>query len=291
MSMNISGPVSGVSLNRFVNCFIQNGSVQWRKVAAVISVVALAILAYRHYRTSSVQTPSVPQAQPQGVPGSGVQGAATQPVQEPLAPVSPGRFFDGIDSSITTSIASGQSFKTRTDFFNPAKGWQSTPPCIGASTFITPAMLGHLMRNKKDEAVGTKYVDGDHITNGEACLHTFVVPVGKVAMTGDLRFLGGNEGKGVKFNGSQVRNVIYSFSVQPDFEKAGEDSVMLLLVQIQDRALKGIRDMPAMLTQGEKRNPEKRRAYDEQLVQYMIHHLSIHMLLFQYSLKTLHLLS
>ena len=41
------------------------------------------------------------------------------------------------------------------------------PPLLSASPFVPPALISHLMREKKDSALGIKYVKGDSITNSE----------------------------------------------------------------------------------------------------------------------------
>jgi hypothetical protein len=62
-------------------------------------------------------------------------------------------------------------------------------PWISHSHFVPGETVKHLMRNKKDSAIGVKFMKSrqnpDKITNMEGALHKFVNPIVEVTMHGD----------------------------------------------------------------------------------------------------------
>lgn len=109
------------------------------------------------------------------------------------------------------------------------------PPILAASSFVPKNLIEHLMRNKKDTAIGVKYETGDAITNLEAVMHTFLTPIcPRISMTGDYTFT--DHHSIILFESSLVRDVALSAAVQPDFET---DQVMMQLVQARDVAVVG----------------------------------------------------
>lgn len=176
--------------------------------------------------------------------------------------------FQSIDSSKIESLPVKQRILRREDFFSLAANFP--PPLIAKSDFISREMVEHLMRHKKDSALGVKYVVGDEITNMEGALHTFVTPVCRIMMTGDFRWVGHLQGEA--FGNNQVRQVILSAAIHPDFEN---DTVIMPLVKVQEHAVIGeptdLKEIPSALL---KENHDFRARYEDKLLKHMIYHLS-----------------
>lgn len=180
--------------------------------------------------------------------------------------------FAGVDSSKLIHFEfEGKSVRNRADFLALKQDEFFPPPVIGKSSFVSNTMAEHLMRNKRDSALNSKFYPGTSITNMEAALHTFVTPVGKVLKTGDYLWLGRQAG--TPFADNQFREVILSFAVQPDFE---HDDVMLPVVRVRDEAVGGwdLGDISSVPTREEKADKQKRSAYDQALLEHMVYHLS-----------------
>jgi hypothetical protein len=96
------------------------------------------------------------------------------------------------------------------------------------------------MHNKKDSALGIKFVSGraDEITNMEGAMHTFVTPVMSVVMVGDYLYSAGHDV--VKFGSEKgkrrVRNVVLTASIQMDFESP---QVMLEVSKLRGKEVVG----------------------------------------------------
>lgn len=176
--------------------------------------------------------------------------------------------LQNIDSSQLERLPVKQRILFREDFF-PFNG-DFPPPVIAKSDFISVEMVEHLMRNKKDSALGVKYVLGDEITNMEGALHTFVTPVCAILMTGDFQWAGNLQGQ--PFGQNQVRKVILSAAIHPDFEY---DTVIMHLVKIRDQAIEGepanLIDIPEAVL---KENNKFRQEYEEKIVRHLVYHLS-----------------
>lgn len=179
--------------------------------------------------------------------------------------------FRGIDSSSLKTLQTGKKILNRKDFLNA--GLQTPPPVIGKSDFVPRNMVEHLMRDKKDFAYANKYHVGDKITNMEGALHTFVTPVCSIYETGDYKWMGKTGGlQGKPFGNNQVREVILSATIHPDFEY---DNVMMPLVQLRDQAVVGesadLKNIPSARV---KKDAAMREQYDNKLLKHMIYHLS-----------------
>ncbi|MBS0620188.1 MAG: hypothetical protein JSS61_01850 [Verrucomicrobia bacterium] len=176
--------------------------------------------------------------------------------------------FSAIDSSKLQTFPSSTPVSERKDFLKLPNS--SPPPIIGKSRFVSGGMVEHLMRDKKDSACNVKYEEGDRITNMEGALHTFVTPVCDVLMTGDCTWAG--KVQGAPFGNNQVRNVILSAAVQPDFEN---DTVMMPLVRVREEAVEGT-ELSAMVTRSEeeKTNRAAHDKYEEDLLKHMVYSLS-----------------
>lgn len=184
------------------------------------------------------------------------------------ASVNDGSYFGEIDSSQLQVITEAQSVKKREDFYKLNQTVK--PPLIGKSDFVPREMVEHLMRNKKDRALGVKYQTGDAITNAEGVMHTFATPLCPIKMTGYIRWLGKVSGK--PFDGNQVWPLILSAAIHPDFEF---DNVMLPLVRLGEESIEGSHLSSIKIpTAIEKSNESLRQAYDMSLLQHMIYHLS-----------------
>lgn len=177
--------------------------------------------------------------------------------------------FQNIDSSVLEQLSGEKTVLCREDFFDLAEKFP--PPLIGKSDFVSKVMVEHLMRHKKNSALGVKYVPGDQITNMEGALHTFVTPIFSILMTGDYKWVGHLQGE--PFGNNQVRKVILSAAIHPDFEY---DTVIMPLVKVQRQAVIGeslnMDDIPSATS---KRDSNFRARYEEKLLKHMIYHLSL----------------
>jgi hypothetical protein len=164
------------------------------------------------------------------------------------------------------------------------------PPVISSSPFVPPAVIEHLMRNKKDRAIGVKFVrEGggpyrtgrkppppDEITNMEGALHTFVTPITLCLLHCDYSWGPGHGTRSFKVIGGkqQARRAIISASIQPDFENT---EVMLEMCALRRDAIPGA-TLPAKFTipdVEEKQDEDVRADYDAALKAHMIYHLTL----------------
>ncbi|TVY48828.1 hypothetical protein LOCC1_G001679 [Lachnellula occidentalis] len=161
-----------------------------------------------------------------------------------------------------------------------------SPPLISASSFVPRNMVEHLMRNKRDSAIGVKFMPNrkhargraDEITNMEGAMHTFVTPVMSAVMTGDYRY---SYGHGVTNFGDRngmrrVRNVVLSASIQMDFEGP---HVMLEVARLRGEEVHGKdllveNDGLEILARDEKQDDGLRNEYDGLLRRHMVYHLT-----------------
>jgi len=177
--------------------------------------------------------------------------------------------FQNIDSSQLKKLPFECKISKRKDFLKIEDGF-FPPPMIGKSDFVSKEMVVHLMRNKKDEALGVKYVKGDHITNMEGVIHTFVTPVCRVVLTGDYRWAG--KVMGMAFGNNLVREVILSAAIHPDFEK---DSVMMALVKITEDEIVGEEMQQNEIPSAEEKKEDNvLQEYETKLKKHLIYHLT-----------------
>jgi len=178
--------------------------------------------------------------------------------------------FTHVDSATLQNVPVKGGVDTRTDFLN-SKQRETPPPIISRSEFVPDKMVEHLMRDKKDSALGIKYMEGDSITNMEGLMHTFVTPIGEVVLTGDYIYKYGHNA--TEFEKGKGRSIIMSFMIQPDFEKP---DVMLKLTQLQNDAVLGavLPENSILLDRKSKSNHAERQQYDEKLLKHMIYHLT-----------------
>lgn len=158
------------------------------------------------------------------------------------------------------------------------------PPVLAASPFIPRALIDHLMRNKKDSALGVKYVPGDAITDMEGAAHTFLTPLVRAWMHGDYAYKGAHtmlpfppysDPSNMDWKGpsEQARELIVSAAIQPDFE---DTRVMLALARVGNVPFAGA-DWPewsaSVPSAEEKKKPGVRAKYDERVRAHLVHHL------------------
>lgn len=153
------------------------------------------------------------------------------------------------------------------------------PPRINSSAFVPKELIEHLMRMKKDSAIGVKFNSGnnppDAITNMEGAMHTFVTPIVLGFLHGDYIY---NQGHGMTRFATldkmqQARPVIISGQIQPDFE--GTRVLAVLCALRQERSIG--KPLPAtfsIMDTPEKQKSNKRAEYDAMLRQHMIYHLT-----------------
>ncbi|VDB89925.1 unnamed protein product [Peniophora sp. CBMAI 1063] len=152
----------------------------------------------------------------------------------------------------------------------------SEPPVISHSTFVPRVLVQHLLRNKKNSALGAKYVRGrwDAITNMEGALHTYVTPLAPIYMHGDYRYA---RGHGVvafpAWGGKQgARVVVLSALIQLDCE---DEKVMVQLSRLGAKPMEGL-SLPDTFrppTIEDKQDEKIRLQYDLALKRHIIAHL------------------
>jgi len=171
--------------------------------------------------------------------------------------------FQTVNSTQLHKLNSNFTIANREDFLklNP----YTPPPLIGKSAFVSKQMVEHLMRDKKNLALGVKYVQGDKITNMEGALHTFVTPLCKILMTGDYLWKGTAVGQ--NFGSNKVRPVILSAAINPDFET---DSVIMPLVNLGHKKIIGKSLSASEMSPDQLKN----EIYESNLLKHMIFHLS-----------------
>src|SRR5215469_6824901 len=151
------------------------------------------------------------------------------------------------------------------------------PPWISHSHFVPPNMVRHLMRNKKNSALGVKFLRREHnpdqISNMEGALHTFVTPVIDITIHGDYQRKAGHSiHQFGSVNGYRLgRCVLLSALIQQDFE---DEQVMLKVARLEDYEFTGTPSCPQVLDVATKQLNEKRREYDHQLRRFLVYHLT-----------------
>lgn len=183
-------------------------------------------------------------------------------------------FVGHSDELIVTSVPVG-SDPRKWYLNNPSR---VPPPSISSSEFIPEPMIEHLMRKKKNSALGVKFqsfgTPPDEITNMEGALHTFVTPLVRAFVHGDYIYRGGHGM--IKFvpvdNMQQARVVIVSAQIQPDFE--GPD-VLLALAALEEQSLVGssLPDDFVIPDAAVKQIDVERAVYDISLKRHMVKHL------------------
>lgn len=183
-----------------------------------------------------------------------------------------------VDSSKLVTLEGG-TFKSREDFLNNPH-WQTDPALWAYDQELVPEMIvSRLISKKRDSAIAVKYLPKSHITDMEGALHTFVNPVGKIHMLGDVLWRGAKEGKkGSLFGNNQARPVILSATVLMDFEL--KDRVLFEIAALSSTPKKGKAlpddfEAPDLEEKWEGKEGEvRRKEYDAALKAHMIHHLS-----------------
>lgn len=172
----------------------------------------------------------------------------------------------------------GAHILTRKDFMK--NQWQIPPAILSYSEEILPLpIVQRLTHEKKNDAIGVKFEQKkkDKITNMEGALHTFLTPVGGIAMTGDFTWMGPGGVFGKNFKNDHGREVVLSALVQPDFE---DGQVLMKIAEVTDQELNGQPldknyPFPDQKEDWSGNDGNQRRdKYDSDLQKHMIHHLT-----------------
>lgn len=163
-------------------------------------------------------------------------------------------------------------FQSRKDFLDPANNYESQPPYIFRSHFIPKELAHNLMRCKRDVALGTKYKKGSAITNMEALLHSFVVPMCKIKALGDYQYNQGHFMLRPEEDFHQAKDMIMSATIHPDFE---DESVMMKLACLSSEGVFGeFMDYKGFPSAKEKEDENFRLAYDQKLLKHAVCYLT-----------------
>ncbi|GAA6003479.1 uncharacterized protein JCM10292_001611 [Rhodotorula paludigena] len=167
----------------------------------------------------------------------------------------------------------------RAHFWSGASSSTTPPPIVARSPFVPAPLVEHLMRNKRDSAITTKYLPGTAIPNAEAVMHSFVTALQPTVMLGDYAWQGGHSvvdlGTTVDGRRKLGRRVIMSTSLHNDFE---DGQVAEAFFAVEDERIEG-RDLLArgadfrVPSVAEKDNDAFRVAYDRRLKQHAVFHL------------------
>jgi hypothetical protein len=193
-----------------------------------------------------------------------------------MAPSSPD--FNAINSSQMRPVAllSQEDVKANTEIRevflekDDPQNPSSPPPVSTRSEFVPDSLPDHLMTQKQDLKIATKYKSGESITNGEGLLHQFFTVMGECWMTADATW--GSLHTTLK--GGMGRKVIISGQIHPDYEKSGANSVMSLLTKVEDTAKKGQLLNPdnfTIPTPEEKQDDGRRTDYDNSIVNDLVY--------------------
>lgn len=141
----------------------------------------------------------------------------------------------------------------------------------------------HLMKRKKPFALGVKWEDliqfgnmiRNEITQMEAALHSFFVPMSLMEMTVDALWMGRFPFPSCPLEPGKGRSYILSTSIQPDMEYDGNQAVILALCGLDAEEIKGEKLDPSYIFPApqQKQDSNKRKAHDFLLQKYMIFNL------------------
>lgn len=180
--------------------------------------------------------------------------------------------FSSINSSqLQKSQVSGvKGDHTDRALFLNDKNYKTTPPVISKSEFVPDSFAHHLMRDKSDTAIAEKHNQG-RITNMDGALHTFLTPLCSIKMSGDYQFdLSTHSHKAISLEG-QVRSVVLSAAIHPDFELPGKDEVVMRLVEVKQSQVEG-KELPKNFSPYSEGVDIKK--YDQTLLEHMVYHLT-----------------
>lgn len=175
----------------------------------------------------------------------------------------------------SSNLIQNEEIKVKGDYFDRKvflKEYLKFPgPVISCSEFVPKELVEHLMRKKKNTAIGVKSRDGDEITNMEGCMHTFITPLCNSLMSGDYIYQGGHTAISLK---GKLRPLVISAAVQPDFET---DEVLMKVVESTEKEIIGkdldLEIYKVLFNKGIKRTKEEHLEYEELLQKHMIYHL------------------
>eukprot|EP00186_Timspurckia_oligopyrenoides_P004085 CAMPEP_0182441414 /NCGR_PEP_ID=MMETSP1172-20130603/371_1 /TAXON_ID=708627 /ORGANISM="Timspurckia oligopyrenoides, Strain CCMP3278" /LENGTH=440 /DNA_ID=CAMNT_0024635669 /DNA_START=182 /DNA_END=1501 /DNA_ORIENTATION=+ len=195
-----------------------------------------------------------------------------RPLRIPILSVNSGELVSIPILGRRNKAQNGKRCVPRDDFMNLPRGTLHCPsPIISASEFIPSQIIEHVMRNKKDCALGVKFRSGDQITPMEAVMHTFITPIFEVIITGDYSYQGKHHIE--PYGDFMGKRVILSSAIQPDFEVNG---VMSDLVCASEEAVHGqaLDESFSILSAGSKADPKLRSKYDQLLKMHLIYYLT-----------------
>lgn len=182
------------------------------------------------------------------------------------------------DTLIETDVPS--SSLPRTHFLSPHSTSSTPPPVISRSPFVPDSLVEHLMRNKRDSAITTKYLPGTAITNAEAAMHSFVTALVAATQCGDYAWKGGHTAVELGTSARKkrlARKVVVSTALHNDFEDSqvaeaffalGDDELVGRDLRLRQGGARFV--VPSV---GEKNDNAFREGYDETLRQHAVYHL------------------
>lgn len=238
---------------------------------------------------SSLYESQKPLSRTISLPSSHVEAEVNEPLQvsvdslnslKPLTEEDVATFKDNFSTVHSSLYCEAKGKKHRADFLSDAT-WPKEPVVLSKSEFVPSTIVEHLMRDKKDTAIGVKYTRGSSITNMEGAMHTFVTPICPVTMVGDYKYT--NRHTSTPLPQDHGRKIILSAAIHPDFEcghtQAGDQEVVMKLVELQNEEIVGSElpqnFQPLVVKHKEvKAFEESLPEYERSLQEHMIYHLT-----------------
>lgn len=271
-----AGIIATLALTGNFSSFVQalkiEGAIGFAVGGGVSGFASLLCFALAHCRRPREVEQAPPLVQPIPVDVVPIPPVDVVPIPVDVPPKDP---FEEVNSSLL--IMTNKPHKGRFDFWRD-KEWQTAPPIIGHSDFVSPRWVDFLMRAKKDSAIGVKYQQGkrDRISNMAGALHTFVTPVCVAHMAGDNDYRGHH--KISPFGPREVRPVIMSAAIQPDFDRREDERrVMVEVLELRKTEMPGKKlspDWQIDVSSEQLADPTFRKQYDDALRDHMIYYLT-----------------
>jgi hypothetical protein len=206
--------------------------------------------------------------------------ASLPPLQGPI-----GEWTD-LDSSRLAPIQTllphytGSAPSSARALFHADEHYQSDPRiAIQKSDFIPDIYVQHLLHNKRDSAIQTKYLPHTAITNMEGVLHTFVSAQLVVRMTGDYVYQGYHSAAALVTQTGEpaYRTIVLSTTIHPDFEfpSDGGNPIAVEAYRLASTPIEGRDSLPDRIpTVEEKDDKAFRLSYDHEIKEFLVKKLT-----------------
>lgn len=185
-------------------------------------------------------------------------------------------YFRDINSRVIRRIINSPSeIKKKRDF--KRLDMESPKPIICFNeTMVPKCYVEHILKSKinRINSIGSKYVADSAITNMEAVLNTWIVPLYAINKTADSQDIVPPFNV-VTFQNNSARQTIMSASIQPDFEVIDGSSIFMNIVELKaEKTLGELLTLPIIIPSNDNKNIDViRTAYDENIRKHIIYNL------------------